>query len=511
MGPLAVLLLCLGGCLYAYWVVLKWRVTRDGMLGPWPWPVFGNLFSALWNLKTLHKMVNRRYTHYGYTFRVWLGMTPVVIMYHPKEVKRVFVTEQQKYDRSTLEQQALWRLLNGGLLMQSNGEEWKRTREMLAPAFHRKSLREMIPLFTEKADLLAENLRAAIGRGSDGRQGRVDMQTEFQKLTFDVIGVVAMQFEFQSQTQEGENAYEQAWEVVLNQMMLQFYFPVPYSFWRFLYRLPIPAMGRFNHSIAILESGIYAAIDHRKQTGVREDDSDFLACMLRKQEEELAEGTPASQLRISDERIKNELLTFMFAGHDTTRSTMTWILYYIATHADVEERVVAELREVYGSSTQAVDIDLSQLKYLRQVLKETLRRRPPAPVRGRTLNEDDTIDGYHLAKGSNLSLSPYITQNNARIWKDPKRFDPSRFDEGAPAYDPYSYFPFGAGPRRCIGEQMAIYEILSVVSMLLLQFKFTVIPGAVIEDEWALTLSMTNGLPMSVEVRASLQSLNGQT
>jgi cytochrome P450 len=99
------------------------------------------------------------------------------------------------------------------------------------------------------------------------------------------------------------------------------------------------------------------------------------------------------------------------------------------------------------------------------------------------------------------SLSPYITQNNPRVWDDPKRFDPSRFDAGAPAHDPYSYFPFGAGPRRCIGEQMAVYEILSVVSMLLLQFKFKVVPGVAIEDEWALTLSMTNGLPMTVEVR----------
>lgn len=171
----------------------------------------------------------------------------------------------------------------------------------------------MIPLFSDKAEVLMQNLHAAVGRGLGG-QGRVDMQTEFQKLTFDVIGVVAMQFEFQSQTLEGENAYEQAWEVVLKQMMLQFYFPVPYSFWRFFYRLPIPAMTSFNHSIAILERGIYAAIDHRKEAGLREDDTDFLACMLRQQQQEVAAGTATSQLRISDERIKNELLTFMFAG-----------------------------------------------------------------------------------------------------------------------------------------------------------------------------------------------------
>jgi len=178
------------------------------------------------------------------------------------------------------------------------------------------------------------------------------------------------------------------------------------------------------------------------------------------------------------------------------------MLYYISTHPDVEEKVMEELHRVCGDSRSMEDVDLTKLKYLKCVLNETLRLRPPAPVRGRTLNEEDKIGDYVLPKGGHCTYAPYAIHRHKDLWEDPERFDPGRFqDERIKSIPMGGYVPFGAGLRRCIGEHMAINQILMVIGSLLLDYKFTPQPGVLIEDEWALTLSMINGLPMRVVSR----------
>merc|ERR1712137_162776 len=193
--------------------------------------------------------------------------------------------------------------------------------------------------------------------------------------------------------------------------------------------------------------------------------------------------------------------TFMFAGHDTTRSTLCWILYYISIDKTVEDLVVDEINAVCTGEEITPEM-LSQCKYLRCVINETLRLRPPAPVRGRTLIEDDEILGYKLPKGSQVTWSPYSLHRKESVWEDPLRFDPSRFEgERAKNIIPCSFVPFGAGVRRCIGEQMAINELMVVIIRVLQKFSFQLQENVEIEDEWALTLSMKNGLPMFIESR----------
>ena len=178
----------------------------------------------------------------------------------------------------------------------------------------------MIPLFELRAKILVDSLHERLEKRPNER---CDMQTEFQKLTFDVIGLVSMGIDFGSQTEEA-NPYERAWEVVLNQLMFRFYFPLPKFVWDWLWF--VPAVQEFRDSIGLLETAIQDAIDLRKKAiqveGVAEDASDLLSLMLRQQQE-----CPADDATLyDDKKIQRELLTFMFAGHDTTRSTLCWLL-----------------------------------------------------------------------------------------------------------------------------------------------------------------------------------------
>merc|ERR1712137_280793 len=220
-------------------------------------------------------------------------------------------------------------MLDGGLLMQNNGDEWKHSRSVLGGAFHRQSLKSMFPLFEKRAELLTSTLAKFAGR-----KEIVDMQTEFQKLTFDVIGLVSMGIDFGSQ-KSAENPFEKAWESVLNQLMFQFYFPLPRWLWPWLNF--IPAIKRFDDSMKLLESVVQESIDLRKQHPINEEDTDLLSLMVKHQMDSEKNGNPDI---FTDERINRELLTFMFAGHDTTRSTLCWILYYISIDKTVEDLVM---------------------------------------------------------------------------------------------------------------------------------------------------------------------------
>ena len=249
----------------------------------------------------------------------------------------------------------------------------------------------MVPLFESRSHNLCNTLsEAAVSRKL------VDMQEEFQKLTFDVIGLVAMGMDFNSQRGDG-NIYGEAWEKVLSQLMFQFYFPLPKWMWKWLGFLP--SIRTFNKSMQILEDAVQHSIEMRKSAPIDPESSDLLSLMLLDQKNAIENNLP---IEYTDQRIKRELLTFIFAGHDTTRSTMCWMLYYIITQPEVYEKVMDELKCILGDSLSFENVDLSQFKYTKCVLNETLRLRPPAPVRGRTLVHSDTIAGVTLPKGSHV-------------------------------------------------------------------------------------------------------------
>lgn len=182
-------------------------------------------------------------------------------------------------------------------------------------AFHRNALKTMFPLFEKRTKLLIENLNKY-----SGSSVVINMQTEFQKLTFDVIGLVSMGIDFGSQKSD-DNEYENAWEAVLTQLMFQFYCPLPKWAWSWL--TFVPRVRNFNKGIEFLENAIQKSIQLRRNHQIHEDDCDLLSIMIKQQQDSIKNGNPDVFV---DKTINRELLTFMFAGHDTTRSTLCWVL-----------------------------------------------------------------------------------------------------------------------------------------------------------------------------------------
>jgi len=194
-------------------------------------------------------------------------------------------------------------------------------------------------------------------------------------------------------------------------------------------------------------------------------------------------------------------LTFLFAGHDTTTNLLVWAVYYLSQNLDVQQKAEEEVDEVLNGQFPNSE-NLVKLKYLKCIVKETLRLKPSAPMRGRTLIENDTICGYHFKKGQSVSWNNYAVHHDPVLWPDPEKFLPNRFLT-TDIKHPFAYFPFGGGPRKCIGEHFAMNEALVVLSMLVSKFRFKVLEGHLVDDVIALTLKTKYGMKMHIMKRST--------
>ena len=313
------------------------------------------------------------------------------------------------------------------------------------------------------------------------------MQLLFQQCAFDVTCIVALGKDMGTTGQD--ESFFHAWEALLGDLNFRFFTRLP--LW--LRRLTgSPALRRFDRALGLLDRTIYATI-----RSASPEEPSFLAAMLRERIRQQAAGeTP-----LSDKQIRDHLLTLLLAAHDTTTNLMTFALYYVATVPGLDQRLSDELLEVVGDRSAPGDAHVPRLKLLKQVLLETLRLRPSAPLRGRTLAEDVEIPSpsgsFLLPRGSHVAWSAYSVHRLGQYWPDPERFDPSRFDEDAvKSRIPFTYIPFGAGPRRCIGEAFALREAAILIGTLLQHFHFALAPGTLVDDEFALT--MRSRFPMSM-------------
>jgi len=404
--------------------------------------------------------------YYGLIHRAWHFNDQIVFVADADEIKRILHTEFENYDRSTLELKLFSELLGGGLIFQKNGPGWKEMRTTMTPAFTRQAIRQKIPLFVERTKILIEKLNR--------HQGPIEIQDEFQRLTFDLICLTTLAFDPQSQRQQ-HSIYGQAWNTILTHMLWKLFCPIEY--WK-VYKTKW--IQKYEESMKIMNDTIYNLIKEDKA-----DDDSLLGILMKKRKD----GS-----KLTDGDIRNELLTFLFAGHDTTTNLLTWSLYFLSQHPTVLKKAQEEVDLVLQKKPPAAD-NYHKLQYLKCVIKETMRLRPSAPSRGRELAVDDTIGGIKVKKGTMIAWSSYVIQHLPQYWKNVEDFDPDRFSDTS-SHHPFAYIPFGAGPRKCIGEHMAMGEVLVVISMLIQQYTFKIVPGHPVIDEVILTMRAGKGLKM---------------
>jgi cytochrome P450 len=253
--------------------------------------------------------------------------------------------------------------------------------------------------------------------------------------------------------------------------------------------VPTPRTRRLKAAHRTLDQVVHGIIAQHRQQNT--DTGDLLSMLLVVRDEETGQG-------MNDQQVHDEVMTLLLAGHETVSIALTWTWYLLSQHPAVERRLHTELDEVLAGQTPRVD-HLVKLSYTRMVIEEALRLYPPAWIFGRKALADDEIGGYFIPANSMIVLSPYVTHRHPAFWEDPEVFDPERFAPERSASRPhYAYFPFGGGPRLCIGSNFALMEMQLILATIAQRHKLRLVPGRPVEPEALLSLRPRYGLPMTL-------------
>jgi enediyne biosynthesis protein E7 len=409
---------------------------------------------------------------YGDAVRLPLGPKSLHFFNHPDHAKHVLADNSANYHKGIGLVHAR-RALGDGLLT-SEGELWKAQRRTIQPVFQAKRIAGKTEVVAQEAAALVARLR----RHQDGEP--VDIREEMTGLTLGVLGRALLDADlgaFESMGQSFEAAQDQA---IFEMMSLS---AVPT--W-----VPLPRQRRFRRAQADLD-GIVARLAAERAANPTAGGDDILSRLL-----EATRREPDARTR--RRRMRDELVTLLLAGHETTASTLSWTFHLIDRHPPVWERLHAEAVEVLGDRPPTYD-DIPRLKYTSMVLQEVMRLYPPVWILPRLAREPDEIGGYHVPAGADVLICPYTLHRHPGFWDAPDQFDPDRFDVGRAAGRPrYAYIPFGAGPRVCVGSGLGLLEATIVTACVVRELRLATVPGYDVRPEPMLTLRVRGGLPMTV-------------
>jgi cytochrome P450 len=368
---------------------------------------------------------------------VQMGPVQLCLLNHPRYVHEVLVTRQKQFVKGGAFHLA--RSVLGQGLLTSDGDFHLRQRRLAQPAFHP----QRIAKYTESMVTAADALRQACRPGEP-----VDIFREMSHLTLTIASEALFGVHIAEETDEIRLALTDVLKEWKHAML-----PLANALHR--YGIPVPASRRLRRAKARLDAILYRIIDDKRATNTAGDD---LLSMLAHAADDEGRMTP--------EQLRDEVMTFLLAGHETMATTLAWMWYLLSQHPDVWQRLVAEVDEVLGNRLPTY-ADLPRLKFSRRVFGETLRLYPALWGFTRRAVEDVPLDPYVIPKGSQVLASPYVVHRNPEIFADPLRFDPDRFADHDNFDDPQlSYFPFGGGIRRCMGEPFAWAEGPLVVATL---------------------------------------------
>lgn len=413
---------------------------------------------------------------YGDVVRFRAGPKIVHLLRKPDHVRHVLQENNRVYGRQTPGYEKLSLALGQGLVT-SEGELWKRQRRIAQPAFHR----ERIAHFAAKMTRATEGMLA---RWEDRPEGQpLDVAIEMMRLTLEIVSMTIFSIDVREEVDRVGNAVTIVLRYIVDRVT---------SILGFFEEIPTPANRKFKQALAQLDDFIFRAICARRESGA--DPGDLLSMLMQAKDEETGQG-------MSDQLLRDELVTMFGAGHETTANALTWTFYLLSTHPAVERKLQEELASVLGG--RAPDLaDLERLPYLRWVIKESMRIFPPVWTIGRNAIEDDSIDGYLIPKGSIVMASPYVTHRHPGLWPNPEGFDPERFGTAEVAALPrFAYFPFGGGPHQCIGNNFALMEAELVLATVLSRFRLDLVPGYPVDMEPTITLRPRHGMSMVLRHR----------
>ncbi|HEV7648539.1 MAG TPA: cytochrome P450 [Actinophytocola sp.] len=410
---------------------------------------------------------------YGDAVRVRIGPKTLYIFNHPDHAKHVLADNAPNYHKGIGYTEAK-RALGDGLLT-SEGELWKEQRRTIQPVFQHKRIAAQADVIVDEALGLVERLRVHQGTGRP-----VDVLAEVTGLTMGVLGRTLLDADLGAFESVGHS-----FEAVQDQAMFEMETLGLVPRW-----LPLHGQRAFRHARADLERIVRVLVAQRKASPSGSGD-DVLTRLI-------ASTARETDKRVADGRMRDELVTLLLAGHETTASTVGWTLNMVSRHPDVRRRLHEEAVSVYGRGRPGYE-DLPKLRYTNMVLQETMRLYPPVWILPRRALADDEVGGYHVPAGADVLICPYTLHRHPRYWADPDRFDPARFDPDAPVDRPrYAHLPFGAGPRFCVGNHLGMIEATFIISTLMRELRLDAVPGFEVRPEPMMSLRLGGGLPLTV-------------
>lgn len=412
---------------------------------------------------------------YGDTVTYRLGPLRSYLITHPDGVKRVLQEHVKNYTKDHVSY-SIVRWLAGNGLLTSQGDFWLRQRRLVQPAFHRQRLAAMAAMMVQRTEAMLDRWEAPAAQGT-----ALDMSNEMMQLTLDIVGDAL----FGTNVRDQAAAVEHGFSILSAQVVDRFR-----SFNLIPPVLPTRNDRLWRSALSEMDAVVYAIISERRKQDT--DTGDLLSMLLLIEDADTGE-------RMTDTQLRDEVLTMLVAGHETTATALTWAWGLLDQHPEVRSKLDAELAQVLGGRSPTMD-DVPNLTYTRMIIDETMRLYPPVYIFSRHVVADDELNGYHIPKGASVDLSPYLTHRHPDFWEEPERFMPERFSaEQVAARHKYAYIPFSTGPRICIGNNFALLEMTLVLATVAQRYRPRLIAPTLPKALPLITLRPQDGMPMYLE------------
>ncbi|KAJ8924674.1 hypothetical protein NQ315_000825 [Exocentrus adspersus] len=463
------IILCTACFLYCIKHYLRAVYLALNLPGPPALPILGNVL-LLNNEKRLVELGISASQLYGSLARCWISIIPFFWIYEPKHLKLIL---PGKNSQKNIFYKLLHNFIGKGLIT-NNGMTWKTHRKLIQPYFHISVLENYINVFCDNTQDLLNSLE----ENKDIKITPFINKCILSILHNTILGVCL--------DDDKESPYRKG-EVILKERITKPWLLIEtiFKYTPFAKTEEIQKLTLHNYTKKILL---------RRRDGIQKAPCQNLLDMLI----EISENNHD----FTDEDIINEAVTFMLAGQDSVGAAVAFTLYYVAKHEEVQSRIAKELEEVLESDRPTVT-ELCNMKYLQQCIKESLRLAPSVPIISRVLTEDVVLDGHTLPAGTNIFISPFITHRLPHYFPNPSTFDPDRFsEENVDKRHPFSFIPFSAGQRNCIGYKFALLEIKTILAGVLRRFQINLVPGHEdLEFSYRTTLRAKGGIWLRLNAR----------
>ncbi|MEJ2208818.1 MAG: cytochrome P450 [Anaerolineae bacterium] len=448
--------------------------TTDARQAPGPkgWPVVGSLFEM--RRQGILDFWTEAWRAYGDVVQTTVGPMTLIQFVRPEHVQEILVTKRDTFVKG-LSHDTLRLPLGRGLLT-AEGELWRRQRRLMAPTYTPRGVKGYAAIMLDATDRMLARWRTI----PDGMP--LAMNVEMMRLAMSVISRSVFTIDIGEEFAEAGEALG----VILDFASARTVSPVSPPLW-----VPTPLNRRFKWALATMDDFLYGIIARRRS---QPSGDDLLWQLMAVRDEET--GAP-----MSDEQLRDEVLITFFAGHETTAQLLTWAWYLLACHPEVEARFHGELDGVLRGRRPGVD-DLEPLCYTRMIMDEVLRLYSPVATMARDAVADAEVGGYHVPAGSIVTICPYVTHRHPEFWARPGDFYPEHFEPQAVEARPrYAYYPFGAGPRVCLGKHFALLEAALVLAEVGQRYRPRLVSDEPVGVRWSGTLRPDRDVMMRLEER----------